>query len=394
MDELFSPAQGKEPWAEEKFFPLRDAFLRLFEQGEEIGAGLCVYVKGEKVLDYWAGYADLLQNSLWQHDTVVSTFSASKAMVAVCLLHLIDRGFAELDEPVVTYWPEFSHKESGLKSNVTIRDVLQHRSGLPVLRANRPGDVYHWDRMVGAIEKSDLIWPTDTETAYHAITFGHIVGEIIRKISGMMPSEYFDKHFAKPYDADYALKLLPSMKDRVAVCTGYGRGVQIFLSIAARVMPWLGGWKRLYFKPCDGNYHPNSDAWRECEAPAISGFGTARGLAKIYSIIGQQDPMLFSSELIKELMSTPETQLDQATNSFVRIGLGVFFTDDNLAPFGPTRNSFGHAGMGGSLGFVDPENQVAFSFVHNKLHQKSKQDPSLMGNSSKKLIDIAYSCLR
>ena len=137
-------------WVAPGFEPVRDTFSSLLDADEELGGGLCVYLRGRPVVDLWGGHATPARDRPWRKDTMVSTFSACKAMTALCLLHLIDGGKAALDDAVVDHWPEFATADAAAKSEVRLRHLLNHSAGLPVARTNRPGDVYHWQRMIGA----------------------------------------------------------------------------------------------------------------------------------------------------------------------------------------------------------------------------------------------------
>lgn len=382
------------------FEPVLETFQDLYAKDLELGSAVCIHVNGDKVVDLWGGYADPDRKTHWQYETEVNTFSACKAILALCILHLIDLGKANLDDPVTRFWPEFARTDSEAKRQVTLRHLLTHTAGLPAMRTGKAGDVFDWAAMISSMENAPLLWPAGEKVAYHAITFGHLVGEIVRRISGVMPSSYFEEHFAGPLSAGYGLRFRTERAGFTADCDGYSWRSKLYTNFLSRFFPIVGGWKAQYFRPCNGDYHPNSRAWRSCEAPAISGFGSARGLSKIYSMLaamGECDGhRYFSPEMAAQIAGLPERPKltdEQASGQQVRIGLGFFFNYGPLAGFGPNENNFGHCGMGGSTAFADIDNDVSFAYVCNHLYQPPKLKPSMVDVRAQSLIASLYECL-
>lgn len=375
-------------------------FQDLYARDLELGSAVCIHVKGEKVVDLWGGHADPDRKTNWQHDTEVNTFSACKAMLALCLLHLIDQGKANLDDPIILFWPEFANADHEAKSKVSLRHLLSHTAGLPAMKTCKAGDVFDWEAMINALELAPLLWPSGEKLAYHAITFGHLVGEVVRRISGQMPSSYFEEHFAAPLTASYGLRFRSERAGWTADCDGYSWRSRAYTSFLSQILPRFGGWKTQYFRPCNGDYHPNSKAWRSCEAPAISGFGNARGLSKVYAMLaagGEMDGQRYFSKEIADqiagLPDRPELKDEQASGMQVRIGLGFFFNHGPLAGFGPNPNNFGHCGMGGSTAFSDIDNNVSFAYVCNHLHTPPKSKRAMVDERAQSLITSLYECL-
>lgn len=395
---MAAQTSSRTPLVTPGFEAMQRQFEALHNDGEELGSALCIYLGGLKVVDLWGGYARIDRQTMWAGDTRVSTFSACKSMTALCLLHLVDRGLADLDDPVVTHWPNFARGDGTAKAAVTLRHVLSHRAGLPVVKASRPGDVFHWDRMVAALEEAPLLWPAGSRLAYHAVTFGHLVGELVRRISGLLPSAYFDQHIARPLALDYGLRFQSEMAGRTAD-TEIGLALpRLQAWMMSSVIPRLGGWKAQYFRPCGTQYQPNSAAWRGAEIPAVSGFGTAEGLARFYAMLagggGFGNKRVLSAAMVDQMaQDSPEACQEMATGTTARVGLGVFFNHGPLADFGPNPRSFGHCGMGGSVGFVDPDRGIGFGYVCNRDQRRKPKSAPFIGDRGLRLIWALYQSL-
>ncbi|AFJ02976.1 beta-lactamase [Methylophaga frappieri] len=380
------------------FEPVQEAFQQMQAHPDELGSALCIYHQGQVVVDLWAGHTSPGRKQAWQQNTVVSLFSAGKALTALCLLHIIDRGLANLDDPVVKYWPGFALTDTAAKSQVTLNHLLHHRAGLPTASTNRPGDVYDWQRMVSAMEKAPLLWPAGKVTAYHAVTFGHLVGEVIRRISGQMPADYFAEHFARTLQIDLSLRLLEEQRPVLASCDGYNWKVKLRLALFSHLLSRSGGWQSNYFRPCSKDYHPNSARWQNTEAPAITSFGSARGLARIYAMLsqgGRLNGVQVLSEAIVERIANekPQPVKDEGIQQDVRVGMGLYFNLAPMADLGPNPNSFGHVGMGGVTAFADPDHQIGFGYVCNHLYQPHGKEKTIIGNRAADLAKVFYDCL-
>ena len=393
-----SAANMEKPWVADGFEPVWDLFHQMHESGEELGSALNIYLSGQPVADLWGGNANPQKTRPWNRDTMVSIFSISKALTAFCLHHLIDEGKAKLDDLVIAHWPEFASADKANKSKVSIRHILDHSAGLPVAKTNRPGDVFNWARMIRALEHAKLLWPAGTRTAYHAVTFGHLAGEIIRRISGEMPSEYFARNFAGPLGLDLTLRMLAENESRTAVCDGYDWKCKLRCGLFSHLLPWFGGWHAQYFRPCGSDYHPNGRRWRTSEAPAISGFGTAEGLSRLFAMLSAGGVLdgkrVLSEETVRRFLdNAPAFTQDFGTKNKVRVAYGFFYNLPPVAPLGPNPNSLGHAGMGGATAFADPERKIGFGYVCNHLYQPRAKDTSILGDRAVRLAECLYTCI-
>lgn len=356
----------------------------------ETGAQLVIYHKGEKVVDL-TGSQDS-HNGVWKADERVCTMSCCKAPLALCLHLLIEQGKARLDDEVAKYWPEFA--QNG-KDKVLIRHLLNHTSGLPIVRNCSNGDIFKWQNMIQSIEKAPLIFPAGGTIAYHALTFGHLIGELIRCIDGRMPSEFFHQEISVPFAIEYDLKYYSEHAIRsIAPHPQFSKPSLWFFSKLPFVLP---SWKMQFFRPCSTEYHPNSPTWKLSEIPAVTGQGSAAGLARLYAFLANRgtlgDSRLCQPETVKRISGVSAEGKEQVSKCYWRMGHGFMVNSPDFVSFGPNPNSFGHVGMGGATGFADPDNQLAFGYVTEKYHYPSGQDKSMAGNRLNRLITSTYECL-
>jgi CubicO group peptidase (beta-lactamase class C family) len=179
-----------------RFERVREIFRDSFETGAELGASVCFTIDGEPVVDLWGGHCDHERTRAWERDTLVNVYSTTKGMTAVCAHRLVERGDLDLDEPVATYWPEFA---AAGKQRLPVRYLLSHQAGLPAVREPLPpGALYDWELMTRALAKETPWWEPGTRHGYHALTFGYLVGELVRRISGQSLGSYFRRHVAEP----------------------------------------------------------------------------------------------------------------------------------------------------------------------------------------------------
>src|SRR5437764_12757166 len=198
-----------------RFQLVREEFERNFAERGEAGASVCVTVGGEPVVDLWGGIADRASGRPWERDTVGLVWSCSKGATALCAHVLVARGQLDLDAPVARYWPEFAQAGKGA---ITLKLLLTHQAGLPAVRQPlRPGGLYDWDYMVEVLAAEAPFWPPGTRQGHHASTFGHLVGEVVRRLSGKDVGTFFREEVAGPLGLDFHLGLPAEHEHRVAV---------------------------------------------------------------------------------------------------------------------------------------------------------------------------------
>ena len=353
-----------------RFAAVRDAFATGFADGLEVGASLAVEVYGEVVVDLWGGHADAARTSPWTRDTIACVFSCTKGLAAIALLHLVDNGKVDLDIPVATYWPEFAAEG---KDTIPVRWLLTHEAGLSVIDRPMPfGSLSDWDAMVDALATQAPAWEPGTGHGYHGVTFGHLVGEVVRRADGRTIGRYLAEEITDPLEATCFLGLPDTEDARTAE-------MSIELDPAART--FFSHWgpddlgPKSFGNPPDCNVieHTNGRAFRGAEIPSANAHADARALARVYGALGTGD--ILSPDLVAEAGRTHVEGDDLVMGLPTRFGLGFEITMPEAEfSFGPGACSFGHNGSGGSLGFLDPDRGVSFGYVMNRMEWRGRRD--------------------
>ncbi|WP_431483774.1 serine hydrolase domain-containing protein [Pseudomonas solani] len=359
-----------------RFEAVRDAFAALFDDSQERGAALCVQVGGETVLDLWAGVADKDGQEAWQTDTILNLFSCTKTFTAVTALQLVGEGKLELDVPVARYWPEFAAAD---KERITLRQLLSHRAGLPAIRQPLPAEaLYDWQAMTAALAAEEPWWTPGEEHGYAPITYGWLAGEAIRLADGRGPGESIAARIARPLGLDFHVGLDDAEFHRVAhIARAKGNmgdaSAQRLLKCMMTEPTSLS--TRAFTNPPSIMTSTNKPEWRRMQQPAANGHGNARSLAGFYA--GLLDGQLLDSALLSELTREHAIGDDRTLLTRTRFGLGCMLDQPDVAnaTYGMGRLAFGHPGAGGSIGFADPEREVAFGFVTNTLGPYVLMDP-------------------
>ncbi len=359
-----------------RFEAVRDAFAALFDDSQERGAALCVQVGGETVLDLWAGVADKDGQEAWQTDTILNLFSCTKTFTAVTALQLVGEGKLELDVPVARYWPEFA---AAGKERITLRQLLSHRAGLPAIRQPLPAEaLYDWQAMTAALAAEEPWWTPGEEHGYAPITYGWLAGEAIRLADGRGPGESIAARIVRPLGLDFHVGLDDAEFHRVAhIARAKGNmgdaSAQRLLKCMMTEPTALS--TRAFTNPPSIMTSTNKPEWRRMQQPAANGHGNARSLAGFYA--GLLDGQLLDSALLAELTREHAIGDDRTLLTRTRFGLGCMLDQPDVAnaTYGMGRLAFGHPGAGGSIGFADPEREVAFGFVTNTLGPYVLMDP-------------------
>lgn len=373
-----------------RFSAVRDAFAANFPEHNELGAGVAVSVDGRVVVDLWGGFADEAKTRAWERDTIVNAFSVGKGVLSLCLLLLVDRGLVELDAPVARYWPEFA---AAGKGEITVRQLVSHQAGLPAVREILPeGAMYDWPRMTAALAAETPWWTPGTKHGYHVNTFGFLVGEIIRRVSGVSPGVFLQRELAEPLGAEFLIGVGPQHDHRVAEFL-WSAELALILEIDRSRLSHDDLMRvQTYFNPRGASGHDvvNTVAWRRAEYPSTNAHGTALGVARLYSVVAGKGVVggrrFLGEELVAEAAREQSSGPDAVFEKPSRFGLG-FQLPTLERPLGPNQGVVAHFGVGGAVGFADPEAGLAFGYVMNRM------GPRFINPTNRKLIDALYGCL-
>jgi CubicO group peptidase (beta-lactamase class C family) len=365
------------------FEPVRRAFESNFVEHGEVGAAVTVVVGGETVVDLWGGWSDSARTRPWSSDTLVNSYSVGKGIVAVLLLQLVDAGLVGLDDPVAGVWPDFA--EHG-KGSVTVRHALSHQAGVPAIRRRLTNDdLWDFDRMCAALAGTEPWFAAGSRHVYHTNTFGHLVGGLIRHVSGAMPGDQL-RRVAEPLGADLWFGVPDAEQHRCAEVafespsTLTAELLDRDLSDEQRMI-LLG-----YVNPpgYSSSGVVNAPEWRRAQVPSTNGQFTACGVARFYDAI--LAGRLLSDDLLAEAITPQASGHCPVLGQEVTFGLGLQPWTEHR-PFGRNPGGFGHYGSGGALGFADPTTEVAFGYVMNHVI------PRWQSPRNRSLVDALYACL-
>jgi CubicO group peptidase (beta-lactamase class C family) len=351
------------------FEPVREAFSQNFSDGLELGAATSVVIEGETVVDLWAGYMDANRTRPWNRDTIVQVMSTTKGVTALVANRLVERGLLELDAPVAQYWPEFA--QNG-KATLPVRYLLTHQAGLPALDQWQPaGTLQNWAAMTALLAAQKPLWEPGSAFGYHALTFGFLIGEVIRRVTGKSVGQLIREEIAGPLGVDFELGFGEDVDSRVAELLNAARpaaGVKDLVHVITANPMALMGRAFLVAVPSEHTHH-NARAVRAAENPSTNGHTNARALAKIYGGLAQGGEIdgvrLLSAPGVARASERQVGGIERVTLAEMSFGLGFTLRRPDSDLLGPA--SFGHPGFGGSVGLADPDRKLGFGYVMNQL---------------------------
>lgn len=357
---------------EPQFDAVREAFAASFAKGLELGASVSITLDGEPVVDLWAGYADLAKTKAWREDTIVNVYSTTKGLAAACANLLADRGKLDLDAPVADYWPEFA---AAGKAELPVRYLLSHRAGLPAIEKELPpGATFEWDTMCSALAAQKPWWTPGETHGYHAMTYGWLVGEVIRRVDGRSVGQFFREELAEPLEVDAHIGCGPELDSRITnlqPSPPAAPGEKDLLSELLSDPQSMSG-KAFSNPPILGDV-VNSRAWRAAEICSANGHANARALAKFYAALGSwtrgetyKGHLLIGASGMAAARQEQSAGVDAVLGLENRIATG-FMLPSTMRRFSDNPVAFGHSGAGGSLGFADPENRLSFGYAMNQM---------------------------
>lgn len=367
------------------FEAARDAFAANFERDDvhrEVGAALAVYRGEERVVDLWGGWRDPEGTIPWTADTLVNVWSTTKGVTAIVVAVLVDRGLIDYAAPVARYWPRFAGNG---KAEITVSQLLSHQAGLPgFAELTTVEDFYDWDLVTGRLADQAPMWPPGTKNSYHAMTFGFLAGELVRRVTGMSVGAFLAREIAGPLGADVFIGLPEAEEHRVAPLLA--PRVQTPFDIAAMAPEAVAAISNPAMTPA----LPNTRAWRAAEIPAGNGQVSARGLARLYGMVAA------GGSLGGRRIMGPGaiTAMDTVQTERVDLMLGVAphwrngVLGNTTGIYGPRPHVFGHNGWGGSFGCADTQAPLAIGYVMNQMGEGITGDVRATA-----LCEAIYACL-
>lgn len=389
---------------EKPFLPLVAAFNQNFVENQEYGASVCVYHRGAKVVDIWAGLKDRSNSEPWHSDTLVPVFSVTKALVSLCFLLLARRGRFEYEKPVAYYWPDFAMAG---KKDITCRQLLEHRAGLYALDTPLQLSDFrdNYAKVYRALIVQKPLFLPGSSQAYGAQTWGAYAGELFRHVTGQSVGKFFAREIAARLNADAFIGLAQERDNQVATLyplspldriaalvpdffwgnTTEGRVARAFVAGDRSI-------ERAYMNPSLGPraLETFNEPWiRRLELPWANGIASARALAKIMNVLalgGRTGKIQFAdAALMRHLNRSNPLRYDLVLQK--RLGWNLGFLKEETDLYSPNSESFGHSGMGGPVIFADPRTRTAFAYVCNKMDYKIRPDKTL------RLCQALYQCL-
>lgn len=344
----------------ERFSDLRDRLEASLASGDDLGASLAVIQHGELVCDLWGGYTDPGRTTPWTRDTIVNVWSTTKTMVFLVMLMLSDRGELDFDQPVATYWPEFAARG---KSDIKVHHLMNHTAGLsgfsPAIALK---DLADWELCVRDLADAEPWWSSRSQSGYHAITQGYLLGEVVRRVTGATVGQYFAEEVARVLGADFYIGLPESEESRVSVVVTseqFGDIPGDPLSFRARTLS----------SPPINPLVPAQRWWRAAEIPAANGHGNARSVALVQQIIANnghaQDHRFVSKATLDRVFHPVTVGNDLVLDFEGNFGLGYGLASSSV-PVGPRACYWG--GFGGSIIFMDQELELTVAYDMNKMN--------------------------
>ncbi|GAA4639560.1 serine hydrolase domain-containing protein [Actinoallomurus vinaceus] len=359
------------------FEEVAEEFERNFTDRGEVGAAFAAVRDGRPVVDLWGGLADRATGRPWRQDTLQLVFSGTKGLVAVCLLILIDRGLLELDAPVADHWPEFA---AGGKGAIRVRDVVSHRARLPGIRSPLvEADLTDPRNLAGLLAAQAPDPDPRAGLVYHALTYGWLAGELVRRVDGRTVGRFFADEVAAPLGLDLWIGLPAAYEDRVSTleyAPGWGAGPAADPRQLADDALFHRIWRNPPIFPTD-HIPWNSRAFHEAEIPGAGAIGTARSIARLYGCLacgGVLDGVaLLGSAALEQGRSPLAEGTDPFSKDPMAYGVGLQLQTP-LRLLGPAPDAFGHDGAGGSVHAAWPRNGIGFSYSMNQLRDAEPVD--------------------
>ncbi len=370
---------------DERFAAVRQALAQNLDAGEDLGASVVLDLDGQIAVDLWGGYADEARTRPWERDTIVNVWSTTKTVTSLAALMLADRGQLDVDAPVATYWPEFA---AAGKQDVLVRHLLSHTSGVSGL--DQPAvaeDLYDWEKSTARFAAQAPWWPPGTASGYHALNFGHLIGEVLRRITGTSLKQFVADEIACPLGADFQIGAAEADWGRISPVIP-PPPLPFDLEALGMDSPTV---KTMTGPVVDANY-ANTPAWRQADIGAANGHGNARSVARILSVISRGGEVggvrLLSPETIELIFREQSDGVDVVLGVPLRFGIGYGLPQLDTLPYVPDDKICFWGGWGGSVIIMDVGRRMTISYMMNKM------GPGIIGSDrSEAYVRAIYSAL-
>jgi CubicO group peptidase (beta-lactamase class C family) len=368
------------------FEAAREAFAENFSRTgayKEVGASFSAYHRDRCVVDLWGGIADRKTDRPWTRETLANVWSSTKGITALAVALCVERGLIRYGDRIAGVWPEFA--DAG-KEETTLAHVMSHQAGLPgFAEPTTVEDQFDWEGCCAKLARQAPAWPAGTATSYHAMTYGWLAGEVVRRVTGSAIGAFIGHHIAAPLDLSLYVGLPERLDPRVATMIAPANAVDM------STLPIPAPARMAVENPAQDPLAPNGRAWRAAEIPAANGQANANSLARLYASLiskGKGDVRrLLSGSLVKEITSpaAPAGRTDMFLGFTDSWGLGLALNTPGI--YGSNPHAFGHSGWGGSFGCADPDAEIAIGYVCNQMGPELVGDPRTQG-----LCDAAIAC--
>jgi CubicO group peptidase (beta-lactamase class C family) len=349
---------------EKRFEAVRSALERNLDSGEELGASIVLDLDGEIVIDMWGGFRDQARTVPWDEHTITNVWSSTKTVTSLAALMLVDQGRLDIDAPVAKYWPEFA---ANGKQDVLVRHMLSHATGVSGL--DQPAvmeDLYDWERSTSRMAAQAPWWEPGTASGYHALNYGHLIGEVVRRISGKGLKQFVAEEIAGPLGADFQIGAAEGDWGRIADVVPpppLDRDLAALGADSPAVKTFTG--------PAPAAEDANTPGWRRADIGAANGHGNARSVARVMSAVargGEVDGVrLLGPDTIDLIFREQQNGVDLVTGVPVRLGIGYGLPLSDFAPFIPDGKICFWGGWGGSVIIMDVGRRMTISYMMNKM---------------------------
>jgi CubicO group peptidase (beta-lactamase class C family) len=349
---------------DERFEAVRSALARNLDSGEELGASFVIDLDGDLVVDMWGGFRDEARTVPWDEHTITNVWSTTKTVTSLAALMLVDRGQLDVDAPVARYWPEFG---AAGKQDVLVRHLMSHASGVSGL--DQPAvveDLYDWERATSRMAAQAPWWEPGTASGYHALNYGHLVGEVVRRISGKGLKQFVAEEIAGPLGADFQIGAAESDWDRIANVVP-PPPLDIDLAALGLDSPAV----KTFTGPAPAAEDANTPGWRRADIGAANGHGNARSVARVMSAVARGGAVggvrLLGPDTIDLIFRTQQNGIDLVAGVPLRFGVGYGLPRLDVLPYIPDERICFWGGWGGSVIIMDAGRRMTISYMMNKM---------------------------